>query len=428
MAGGMCAPREPRLGARQIARFWLFFAAATWGLPAAVALSTACGNPHSRTATSPAEGGWEQCNEGPWGEVEYRWISLDLPESEIQRMDAALSQPAENTWYFTSFTTGQLRELFQGLTLTVSQRAALLDQAGWEISGGTIAVHPPPQTVIALSATDRKRIYEFLAQSEKNPAHFTPFLAARRRLDSWIDSGGLSTKTRDLIKQLTYDRDDIALFSDSNIVLGTIGDAEERVRFIRVMSSNPAVSARLRLRPDMDLRKLASYWSRVGAREDIQPILRSLLRGRDETTVDLVHLLPSFPRQRIYRYPTGALANSAGMPPDCFWSAANFFHDPPMVNPFKEGFTKHFRQYFRRVRSSPTYGDIAVWVTSDGYVNHAATYIADEIVFTKDGKDRRRPWLLSTIEDVSARYGNTVRFFRRMDGSNPSRRAAGRLQ
>jgi hypothetical protein len=38
--------------------------------------------------------------------------------------------------------------------------------------------------------------------------------------------------------------------------------------------------------------------------------------------------LPNFARNRVYRHPFAA-ADDKGVKQDCFWSAFNFFNDPP---------------------------------------------------------------------------------------------------
>jgi hypothetical protein len=50
------------------------------------------------------------------------------------------------------------------------------------------------------------------------------------------------------------------------------------------------------------------------------------------------------------------------------------------------------------------YGDVLMFITPDGRAVHSATYLADDILFTKNGSNLLTPWLLMRLQDLSKLY------------------------
>ena len=130
------------------------------------------------------------------------------------------------------------------------------------------------------------------------------------------------------------------------------------------------------------------------------------MTGEGET--DLVHLLPPFASERLYRFPR---VNTDVARTDCFFSSGNFFNtelDSGFLD--QSYFTNVLNTRFRKV-STPTYGDLILLarpVDNDWEAIHAAIYLAGDIAFTKNGSGVPHPWMLSTIADMEAEYGFAV--------------------
>ena len=56
--------------------------------------------------------------------------------------------------------------------------------------------------------------------------------------------------------------------------------------------------------------------------------------------------------------------------------------------------------------SEPTFGDLLFLLKPDGTMIHIAVFIADDVVFTKNGESNAKPWLLMKWEDVLASYSS----------------------
>ncbi|MFN7139466.1 MAG: hypothetical protein ACK4UN_09015, partial [Limisphaerales bacterium] len=54
------------------------------------------------------------------------------------------------------------------------------------------------------------------------------------------------------------------------------------------------------------------------------------------------------------------------------------------------------------------FGDILFLQNSDGILIHSAVYIADDIVFTKNGAGYNQPWIYMKMEDMMPFYDSPV--------------------
>jgi hypothetical protein len=136
--------------------------------------------------------------------------------------------------------------------------------------------------------------------------------------------------------------------------------------------------------------------------KDIGPLFDSLTKVRNSVTIDVLHLLPPFARKRVNSYPAPLAAGQR--PPDCYWSAFNFFNDPPDDRYFDDQVWREELQKEFQFVEQPTFGDLVFLTRPDGVPIHCAVFIADDVVFTKNGANLRQPWKLMKMEDMLARY------------------------
>ena len=101
------------------------------------------------------------------------------------------------------------------------------------------------------------------------------------------------------------------------------------------------------------------------------------------------------------------------------WSAFNFFNTGPTDESLHtpEGVEEVLRHNYVSATGEPRFGDIILLTLPDGSSIHSAIYIADGIVFTKNGPSLATPYLFSTMEDMLAFYPSseriTVNYYRR---------------
>lgn len=345
-----------------------------------------------------------QCRPGPWGDLQFNRIVIEPPESQIQ---PAQLVPQPTLWYFKGSTAATLAELWRSAGATESQVRTVTDPAQWQPAPDGPLLRPAADFVLSLTEETRSRIYTALALIPENGAHADPFRFRADAADEWFKHSELAPETIDLIKRLVYRRGNSLLFSDQNLVLATLRTLAERTRLIKTLSRKSTLLVKLRISPDTDIETLDAYWGRRQRTKDIQPLLQSLVREGGTATIDLVHLLPRLPRSLLYTYPA-AEENGSTTFLDCHWTVLNFYNPVPDDRyQHLDAVTQAFARDYYTVTGSRTYGDILMFARPDGSVVHSCLYLADDIVFTKNGASANSPWILMSLPDVVAFYPDT---------------------
>ncbi len=337
---------------------------------------------------------------GPWGEVEYSRIVIEPPDEFM----AADYDAAPSRWNFDGYDAAKLDQLWLQASLTADQLRALRDPAIRETSPRGIVVRPPDSLVASLSTESRAVIYNTLAGLPENQLQTEPFRFRDEMLEEWFSHSNVDPAIVDRIRQLLYRRGNAMLFSDPGLVLPHVPTAAGRVHLIKTLARKSTLLVKLRVRPGSDIESIAAYWSSNGRRrKDVTSLLHSLARQPEGMTLDIVHLLPRFARGLLYTYPSPEIPPE--LSPDCHWTAMNFFNDVP-DHRFDD--ISYLRDVllttYSPVTGSPVMGDLLLMTRADGEVVHTSVYIADEIVFTKNGRSPSIPWTLTTLPDLQAFY------------------------
>src|SRR5207248_1383191 len=120
-------------------------------------------------------------------------------------------------------------------------------------------------------------------------------------------------------------------------------------------------------------------------------------------SVNISYLLPPFARVRLYTYarPTDATAGRQ----NCFWTALNFFNEDPDQRFVDADFAQRvLATDYEQVFGPAEFGDVISVRDPSGTPVHMCVYLADDVVFTKNGLDRIAPWVLMKMPDMLASY------------------------
>jgi hypothetical protein len=112
--------------------------------------------------------------------------------------------------------------------------------------------------------------------------------------------------------------------------------------------------------------------------------------------VSLGSLMPPHVRARIYTFPFTAPDEQL----NCHWTAFNFFRtvpDPPAGVRF---WKNKLQTEYDQVSGPPRYGDVLLLLKPDGSLIHSCVYIADDIIYTKNGGSPFAPWQLTIMSDL----------------------------
>lgn len=357
------------------------------------------------------------CQPGPWGDLQYNRIVIEPPESLI---DLNEIRPRPIVWNFKGYTPDAVTTLWHGADLTPAQRQAIDTRRNWEVSADGVIIHPDTDFVLGLSPATRTRIYSVLSNFDENPDEKEPFRFRADATTEWFRNSELSEPTRALIERLLYRRGNSLLLSDTSIILATLPSSQERVRLVKTLARKSTLLVKLRVHPDTDFEALDDYWDRGRRTKDLKPLLQSLVRETDGIAIDIIHLLPRLPRSLLYTYPAVDEAGTNSFL-DCHWTALNFFNlQPDEKFQHLEAVTATILNDYHLVTGRRTFGDILLFAKPDGTVIHSCVYVADEIVFTKNGSSQNSPWILMSLPDVVAYYPTDtpidVQVYRAKDG------------
>jgi hypothetical protein len=340
-------------------------------------------------------------NPGPWGEVEYTRIATEMP-SEYAFIISSDTTPQR--WFFSGYSKEQVLALFKSAEFSPSQLSHLMQTNNWEVTAGGCWVTPGANVVLGINENTRTKIYLTLARFVENEAQRTAFSFRPKLLNERIAGSGLSTKSIELFKSLLYKSDSFLLFADLDYALPKLQDDAERKRFIKMVSRKSTLLAKLKITSVSDVDRLVSYWGTGGRAKDLRPFLDSLARVPGSYLIDFVHLLPPFARRRLYTYPTAQI-NEATSIQDCNWTCMNFFNAEPDDRFGNRDFiAKTLQSDYFQIASPERLGDLIFLTLPSGESIHSAVFIADNIVFTKNGRAVSQPWIFMKFEDMMELY------------------------
>jgi hypothetical protein len=363
-------------------------------------------------AAAPAE-----LNPAPWGKLEIVPIIIS-PPLELVPANAP-GKDSQVVWRFPNVTLSDLRDAIGKLELSDPLAAALIAQAKLDPDIGGYSIRPSKEAVLGLNPDDRAKLYIALGAYKENPDQFDSFRFHGKEPEDWFIHSSISEATRKLVSPLVFHHDGFMFFADLRCVESELASNDERLKLIKVLSRESTFLVKLRIQPDMDVEPLVNYWGRGGRAKDVRPLLQSLADLDQESYIDIVHLIPPFARQRLYTYPVPAAENDPAADQDCHWTALNFFsRDLPddrfCGNP-GEVVAAIKRDYYR-VLGRYQLGDLVLFVDGNNNLFHSAVYIANNILFTKNGNSSSEPWIFVNLEDVKNFYPHfkqiDVRFYR----------------
>ncbi|MFM8365799.1 MAG: hypothetical protein ACKOAS_11695, partial [Verrucomicrobiota bacterium] len=338
--------------------------------------------------------------DGPWGDIRVRPVLLN-PPAEVFDPDFQLG---DGSWFFENSSPSTIGSILRDCGLSEREIAAVLPTLR-PVSNAPnlVSAKPPAEIVLELEPATRSNLYSRLARLEANFAQAQPFRMSAAHLEEWLGGTDLDPASLDQVRRLLWSSGDTLLFSDYNLVAARIGDPVERVKLQEVLSRKVSLRATLVIPPGQDVSGLAEYWSAFEPSENDRSILESASSyGGGE--IDIIELLPPFARKYLNRFPDPATFGNS--PPACHWSTFNFFNtgEPDAAFHTAAGVEEEIRKNYTRIESPPRFGDIVLLNEPDGSSIHSAVFLADDVVFTKNGPSVATPWVLSTIEEMKAFY------------------------
>jgi hypothetical protein len=343
-----------------------------------------------------------ESNAGAWGKLLYMDVMIDIPD-EFVMIPPADQAPVR--WFFKDYSRDQVIGVLKSAGVSQDQIDSLPPGSAWTSADNGSWLAPGDDLILTLKPEGRSKIYSILVAFPENSDLLDPIWFRPETLDKQLAESGLSSASVKLLKSLLYrNGSELLLFADKDAALRQIpGDGEKRL-FIKTISRKSTLMARLRLDDKSDIESLASYWGAGGRRKDILPLMKSLQRVEGGLNMSVVYLMPPFIRNRLYTYPFPSSDPQAAKQ-DCFWSAFNALN-ARIDDRFSDLEYTHqllVSDYYAIAQPSQL-GDLVFLSDSDNAAIHAAVYIADDIVFTKNGFHCTQPWILMHLKDMVETY------------------------
>lgn len=377
---------------------WLLVAASWWSadqLPPQEFAKPARAT--SRPAVAPA------ASPNPWGDLVTTPVVISPPIEYVPgQWDRVL--PVE--WHFPGVKMDIFMALLADLQLAPGQAAQILAATSPDPGTTGLVVRPDAALVRALSPDTRARLYPLLARSPLNDRQLNAFRFESPSADAWFAGSMAKPETIALVKPFLYSVGGFHYFADVDLVRPAISEDEWR-RLAKTLFRHHALIVKVGVSDPARIDAVTEYWGRGGRRTDIRPILESLLSQADgEPLIDVVHLLPTFARAHLYRYPR-VTVEDLGRPAlvNCLWTAFNFFN-AEVDNRFLDHTYAfdYLRKKYYIVHDGLQLGDIVAIADSEGSIFHVAVYLADGLVFSKNGTSVLAPWTILPLDSLKGFY------------------------
>ena len=372
---------------------------------------------NSASAT-PSETVFE-ANPGPWGRLQCAYVYLEAPKSLVE----GFPLPSPTTrWTLPAAAFAEVPALFLRAGLSQTLIDQLLLPQNVVKSDGLVHILPPLPALENLTPESRGIIYTEFSKYPENEYLVDPVLIIGTSVDEWYHGSKLRPEIIQKIKKLSYMRGETIAFSDIPVLLKyAVSDSEARAIF-KACTRTRNLMVRLILDEKSNPDEIIKYWSfGVGIRrKDLEPLIQSILELDGVDDLGISHLLPALARKLLYTYPGLDMAKH-GVMPDCHWTSLNFFNYEPHDYLLDARLaTSQVLENFNPVDPPYQYADVLFFLdNTTGDAFHSCVHLADNIVYTKNGRNILSPWVIMRLEDVKKVYlykGNgRVQGFRRKD-------------
>lgn len=352
---------------------------------------------HRNRGTTP------DLNSGAWGDLQTWDIRLEQPQEYSSFLSIASGGP---TWKFGSLSTPAIQRLLVSAGVPEEEATRLLQECRAEGSSGSV-IKPDEKFLLGLNPEVRSKLYMELAADPANRFQAAPYYVPDGDVEAlFSDNHPGIAKVIPLFRKLCYTRNGFTYFSDPEIVLSKLQDAEERSSFLQDLTSQSAVMMRLLIRPETDIDKPLNYWglSMPGVlMKDLRPLFEAQQRLSEGGSVSILYLLPPLAREKLFTTPL-PFAGGAKMP-DCHWTALNYFNETPDPRMSDNDYaSRYIIDNYYEIAKPGVPGDLVLLLNEKNQVIHSSVYIADDVVFSKNGINYAQPWMLMRINNMLGNF------------------------
>ncbi len=338
------------------------------------------------------------CKPGPWGDLEYHYLYLEAPLSTVELINV----PSRHAvWWFPGKNADRVHEFLIKSGASVEEVNARLKFSMTYQMGGPFKFFPSAKLINELAPVARQAIYAELRRWPENKSYHAPVVIASGDVSDWFKNSGLKPETIQHIERLSYPLGKAVGFSDVSTVVQNIHDDVEELSLLKALTRTRSLILSLRVEPGADTEKLKEYWSAGYKSKDVLTLFDAVARIEGLDTIDVTRLLPPTPRKYLYTFPSRSLGVD-GTYPDSFWASLNFFNYFPDDQFDDIEKVMNYARLNYDISSDPlTFGDLIILKDArSGRAIHSCVFIADDIVYSKNGRSIFQPFMLIKMEDL----------------------------
>lgn len=349
----------------------------------------------------------ERMRSGPWGRLESERFTLAPSSAALRGMRIGTSPPH---WVIPRMTRASFSRLLARASVPDPDAARWVDASRSAEFPEGLGVAPDCGMIRRLGG---KGLAAVFAELEKDSANAADRWVLPERYLATLGDFGLPDSLTGSVRAYSVVRGASRVTYCLPCAFGPDIPEAGRTAFLAAMSQQASREVSLRVDARDDLRNLTEYWS-VGrddtGRRRVARLLAEAARSPGGSSVPLESLLPAAPASWLNRFPSsvaaGAKVDTESL--NCSWTALNFFRARPEPR-FNQAtvvvatLTRDYRQV-----AEPRFGDVAVFLTPDEYLVHAATYVAGDLFFTKNGSNALHPWVLNTRRELLLSFAETL--------------------
>ncbi len=343
---------------------------------------------------------------GPWGVLEEDTIVITPPANFINSLNAYF-EPSTH-WIFRNYNLNEIRSLFINTGIREKACDELIKNTQPSPDGNGFVTTPPDSILWNFSPEIRGKLYPIIGKSGnngENSPYYVPYHFDSSNPAEWLHNSHLRKNLQDKLLRLVYHLDKTCCISDLHLLIPFLKNQDEINGLLQIIFRTKALTVYLRIKEGEDISKLVDYWGNFGRVQDIAPLFESLSDSPGGGKLDIINILPPIPRVRLNTYVN--IREFQKNLRDCNWTTLNFYNDQP-----DERVNDNIKKplFFKKVTKSlspdeqPKFGDLVIIKTRNNYVLHSCVYIADNLVYTKNGFSPHTPFILTNLDNVMSFY------------------------
>jgi len=280
---------------------------------------------------------------------------------------------------------------------------------------------PDDEFVRGLSPESRAIIYSHLGRDDRNSEQVNVFRYRGPSVELWTAEVALPPAIKQELKSLCYRYGGYWMFADWRLLGPKIDGLELKTQLMRVLDSDQTYLIHLHVDEKSDLDTLTQYWGQRGRQNIVHPLIESVAKIPGGNWISIRGFLPPFAQTRICTHPLPTI-DPVQKQRDCHWTALNFFSTVPNDSfaASNEAVVKEIKEHYYPVFGNFQLGDVVLFMTHDDQLFHSAVYIADDLLFTKNGRLPSTPWSFIRLDDMRNYYSQEkppkVVYYRHKDG------------